>query len=78
MTLPPMEKVVPNFSTFGSPRGLRARSLQLDVQRACADAAPVHGKQNLDVANGVEVEALRDPCLYQLEWTSNSAPRRYC
>ena len=42
------------------------RRLQFDVERACADAAPVHGAQNLDVANGIEAEARGDPCLDQL------------
>ena len=40
--------------------------MQFDVERASADAAPVHGAQNLDVANGIEAEALGDPCLDQL------------
>jgi hypothetical protein len=42
------------------------RRLQFNVERACADAAPIHGGQNLDVANGVEAKALGNPCLYQL------------
>ena len=35
--------------------------LQLDVQRAGAGAAPVHRAQHLDVVDGIETEALRDP-----------------
>ena len=43
------------------------RRLQFDVERARTDAAAVHRAQNLDVANGIEAEALGDPCLHQLD-----------
>src|ERR1700730_6685969 len=36
------------------------RRLQFDVERACADAAPVDWAQNLDSPNGVEADAFRD------------------
>src|SRR5262245_18495033 len=43
------------------------RGLQFDVERAGADTAAIHWTENLDVADGVEAEAARNPCLHQLD-----------
>jgi hypothetical protein len=40
------------------------RVLQLDIERACPEAAAVHRTQHLDVPYRVEPEALRDPFLH--------------
>jgi hypothetical protein len=40
------------------------RVLQLDVERASAEAAPVHRAEHLDVAYRVKPEALWDPLLH--------------
>ena len=41
--------------------------MQLDVERAGADATPVHRAQHLNVADGVKAEAVRDPRLDQVD-----------
>ena len=66
MTLSPGAKVQPKRSTLRSPAGFK-RLLQFDVERAGADAAAVHRAQHLDVADGIETEALRDAGLYQFD-----------
>src|SRR5262245_25733761 len=43
------------------------RRLQFDVERAGADTASIHWTQNLDVADGVEAKAARNPCLHQID-----------
>lgn len=48
------------------PSGVQ-RHLQLDVKRASADAASVHGAENLDVPNGIKTETLGDPRLDQFD-----------
>src|SRR6516225_769923 len=40
---------------------------KLDVEGACADAAPIHRAKNLDVADGIEAETFGNPCFHQLE-----------
>jgi len=53
----------PHFSLAG---GIERR-LQFDVERARADAAPVHRAQHLDVSNGLEPEALGDARFHQFD-----------
>jgi hypothetical protein len=61
-----MAKVIPNFSTFGSPLGLRA-PLQFDIQRTGSEPAAVHRAEHLDVAHGIEAEAAGDTFLDELD-----------
>src|SRR4029077_11779235 len=48
------------------------RRLQLDVEGACAKAAPVHRAQHLDVTYGIEPEALRDALAYDCQQLSDA------
>jgi hypothetical protein len=49
--------------------------LQLDVQRACAHTTAVHRTEHLDVSNGIEAEAARDPGLHKFDDASNCSLR---
>src|SRR6516164_8306267 len=51
------------------------RVLQLDVERAGTEAAPVHWAEDLDVAYRVEPEALWDALLYDRQQLSHSLSR---
>src|SRR5215831_3792158 len=57
MTLSPGQKVQPKRSTRISPGGFNA---VCSVEGAGTEAAPIHRAQHLDVAYGIEPEALRD------------------
>src|SRR5262245_32307704 len=43
------------------------RRLQFDIERARADAAPVHRTKNLDIADGSEAEAFWNPSFHELD-----------
>src|SRR5262249_39802358 len=45
--------------------------LQFDIQGARTNAAPVHGTQHLDILDGVQAEAARNPGSYQLDNAGN-------
>src|SRR5262249_17306630 len=49
--------------------------LQFDVERARTDAAPVHRAQHLDILDGIEAEAARNPGFYQLHNAGNGGFR---
>src|SRR5262249_54854893 len=46
--------------------------LQLDVERSCTKTAAVHWVEHLDIANGVEAEALRDALLHDRQQLPHS------
>src|SRR6516225_10758668 len=58
MTLSPGQKVQPKRSTRISPGGFNAVCSSMLRERT--EAAPIHRAQHLDVAYGIEPEALRD------------------
>ena len=69
MTLSPGQKVQPNRSDLA--RRVE-RVLQLDVERAGTEAAPVPWAEDLDVAYRVEPKALWDALLHDRQQLSHS------
>jgi hypothetical protein len=57
-SLSPGAKVQPNLSTLRS-RWIQ-HGLEFDVEGACADTAPVHRAEHLDITDRIEAEAARD------------------
>ena len=62
-----MAKVVPNFSTFGSP-----------IQRTGSEPSAVHRAEHLDVAHGIEAEAAGDAFLDELDEPRDGNVRPGC
>jgi hypothetical protein len=71
-----MEALGPAKAVDADLAGRVQRLLELDIERAGAEAAAVHRTEDLDVTYRIQAEALGDPVLHDRQQLSNTLFRR--